>query len=192
MIIGKLLKVKNNSIDISEIPFINYLNKNISLTILRHEDVNGKGYGAMCYPFGRSVYSIWTETRLALSHYIKLQDNEEIKKLIDSEKLPKIKCNCKQSENQEQYFKLHYFEEDKDIKEVDKIETPVLICSYCCEEWGRLPDEVVEVYRISHGMKDRKNEIIIPMTSDIEEELVWVMFDDSEIDWERTGKIRIE
>jgi len=193
MQMGRLLKVKNSRIDLSEIPFLKYLNKNINLTLIRHEELKDAKINSICIPFTRSVYSIWTNTRLALSHYMDLQEDEKVKKIIKKGKLPLIKCKCKQSKNEKQFFRLSYIEEDTQMgKEVDKIETPILLCTHCGEKWGELPDDVLDIYL---GKKDyegirKEYEVIVPFDSTIEDEtLIWVIFDDEHIDWNREGKV---
>lgn len=193
MQMGKLLKVENGRIDLSEIPFLKYLNKNINLTLISHNEFKDAKINSICMPFTRSVYSIWTNTRLALGHYMDLQELPKIKKLIKKGKLPGIKCKCKQSKNEEQYFRLSYKEEETHMgKEIDKIETPILLCVHCGENWGELPDEVLDIYL---GRKDydgirKEKEIIVPFDATIEDEtLIWVIFDDEHIDWNREGKV---
>ena len=197
MEIGKLLRCKKGRIDISEIPFRTYLDRNIQLQIIEHDQINGKKYGDICTPFGRSVYSIMNKHRIALSHYTDLQEHENIQKMIKAEKLPEIKCGCKESEKDGQYFGLTYentLGEDLEDREefVEELQLPELKCRYCVKIWGELPQIILDIYFGIGEMKGfgvrKENELIVPPNH---EGLVWVMFNDAHLDWERDGLICI-
>ena len=129
--------------------------------------------------------------------YIDIQEEDIIKKLIKEEKIPKIKCDCLQSEKDRQWFGLSY-EKDlgEDLEEreefVKELQLPDLICKDCCKEWGELPQVVLDIYFGTGEMKGfgvkEEHELIVPPNH---EGLVWVIFDDVHLDWDRDGFICI-
>jgi len=191
MQIGKLMECKDNRINISEIPFKKYLNRNIHLTIIKHHELENKKIGSVCIPYGRSVYSIEDITRMALNHYMELQENGELKNIIYSGEIPEIKCTCKRTDD-EQWFGVSFEEdlvedlEDK-VEYIKSLKQPSLICRKCCKEWGKMPDIILDIYLGRNEFKGimNENQIITPE----EDGLIWVIFDDNHIDWNRTGNI---
>jgi len=168
MLMGRKMRVDKHTIDISEIPFKIYHDKNIPLTIIRDKEIQGKK-SKVCIPFMRSVYSLETHNRLALSHYTSLQKNEKIQKLIETKQIPKIQC---ENDHEDTHMWIVYDDEGSN---------PTLICSYCMMEWGKLPEEVLEVYNLQWP----RHLINVP---DVNEE-IWLIFDDDHIDRDRTGKV---
>lgn len=194
MEIGKLLSCKDKRIDISEIPFKKYLDRQINLKLIRHREVQTEKHGDICIPYDRHIYSIVTITRMALSHYMDLQEEENIKELIKHNKFKEIKCDCEGSKEQGQLFGAS-FEDDlgddleEHVETLESLQQPTLICRMCCEEWGKIPDVVLDIYSGRNGFEGIRNDnqIIVPD----DDGLIWVIFDDKHIDWERTGNVYI-
>lgn len=160
MLLGRLMKVENYMIDISEIPFKERLDKNVVITIIKHKELRK---GKVCLPFERSVYSIDTWNILAVNHYLDLQKNADIQKMIEKDKLPRLSCK---SNHEGSHFT---------ICRDDNNENPTLICAYCCREWGKIPDEVTEIYANQHP----RHKINVP----IESGKVWIIFNQDDIEW---------
>lgn len=194
MEMGKLLECKDKRIDISEIPFKKYLDRNINLKIIPNKEVHNKKYGAICMPYDRQVYSIVNIMRMALDHYINLQEEENIKKLIKNNEFKEIKCDCKQSKEEYQWFGASFYDDlGDDLEEheetIENLQQPTLICRMCGKEWGKMPDVVLDIYSGRNGFEGIRNDnqIITPE----HDGLVWVIFDDKHLDWERTGNVYI-
>lgn len=194
MQMGKLLSCKDNRIDISEIPFKKYLDRQITITLIRNDELQTKKYGAVCIPYDRYIYSIVNVTRMALTHYMELQEENKIKKLIEDNKFIEIKCDCDYSKKHGQHFGAS-FEDDlgDDLEEreetIESLQQPTLVCRGCCQDWGKMPKEVIDIYSGKSefdGIR-RDAELIVPD----ENGLIWAIFDDKHIDWERTGHIYI-